>query len=107
MADAAVRAAAHRADRLQGGEAALVDAALGQADIDQRAQHRLRQAAGLEARLELGTPPCLVASRSRSRSMPPLRPRRRLGAQPDHRLQQRRAVGAEEHRSVMASRAAP
>ena len=80
-----------------GGEAAFVDAALGHADIDQGAQHGLRQAADLEASLELDPHLGLVGLAHELAVDPPLG-RRMLGAQPDHGLQQRRAVDAEEHR---------
>ena len=63
-----------------------------QADMQMRADHRLGQAAHLEALLQLGSRLRRDASRARSRSMRRLR--RRLGApMPDHRLQDRRAVG--------------
>src|SRR5580704_4895277 len=85
------------ADRLQRGEAALVDAAFGHAHIDEGAQHRLRQAADLEAALELD-PHLGLVGLAHQLAVDPPRARRMLGAQPDHGLQQRRAVDTEEHR---------
>ena len=69
-AEPALRPAACARIACSDGEAALVDAALRQPDVDQRADHRLGQAARLEALLEVGLRiAASIASRSESRSM--------------------------------------
>ena len=63
-----------------------------------RADHGLRQAAHLEALLEIGLRDCAAIGLARQVALDAALRRLPRASQPDHRLQHRRAVGAEEHR---------